>query len=285
MRLDALVAESRRFLAEAGIADAALDSRLLVCGILGLSTVQLIADGGRLVGDADVQKVKEAMTRRAAGEPVHRILGHRAFHGVTLALSLETLEPRPDTEALVDLALSLTGPDSGPLSILDLGTGTGAILLALLDKMANARGLGIDASEDAIRTARANAAANDLADRADFCVSDWFSAVSGKFDLIVSNPPYIPSREISGLQMEVRLHDPVAALDGGEDGLDPYREIAARAGDHLAQGGILAVEHGFDQAQDVTAIFEERGFRRVGAARDHGGNERALAFDKPAQKG
>lgn len=285
MRLDTLLAESRHLLDAAGVSGAALDSRLLTGGLLALSTAQMITGGDRDIGADDVGRVRAAMARRAAGEPVHRILGRRAFHGVSLALSPATLEPRPDTEALVDLALSLVPSLPQPLRILDLGTGTGAILLALLQEIAEARGLGIDISAEAVATASANAAANGMSSRAEFAVSDWFAAVPGTFGLIVSNPPYIPSGEIGGLQKEVRLHDPAAALDGGPDGLEPYRVIAASARGHLAEGGVIAVEHGFDQAAAVAAIFADHGFCPLARARDHGGHDRTCAFAADTAKG
>ncbi len=279
MRLDRLLAQSRAMLAEKGISEAADDSRRLVAGLLGLSTTDLIARGDKPVDEAGVAAVLEAIAKRAGGMPVHRILGRRSFHGVELSLSPETLEPRPDTEALVDLVLGHLPSRDAPLSILDLGTGTGAIALALLAELPNAHAVMTDISRGALETALANARLNGLADRASGMESDWFSHVSGRFDVIVSNPPYIPSKDIEGLSREVREHDPMAALDGGADGLDPYKVIAAGARSFLSPGGMVAVEHGHDQSSDVRALFEAQGFRLRSSMRDHGGNERALAFD------
>lgn len=279
MRLDVLLAQSRAMLADKGIPEAADDSRRLVTGVLGLSMTDLIARGDRPVDAACVASVLDAIGKRASGVPVHRILGRRSFHGVDLALSAETLEPRPDTEALVDLVLVLLPDHNAALRILDLGTGTGAVALALLAELPKARALMTDISHGALETALSNARLNSLADRADALESNWFSDVTGRFDVIVSNPPYIPTSDIAGLSQEVRDHDPMAALDGGPDGLHPYRVIAAGARAYLNSGGIVAVEHGHDQSSDVRALFEAKELRLVAAARDHGGNDRALAFE------
>ena len=283
MRLDDLLTKSRRMLADAGVAEPGTDSRILLAGLLGLDMTRLIADGDRHVESGQAGHVLAAMARRAAGEPVYRILGRRSFRNLELSLSPATLEPRPDTEILVDLVLpmlqAMVRRGIRP-RILDLGTGTGAILLALTDEVPQASGLGVDISAGAVETAEANAKAAGLADRAAFRVSDWFTAVEGVFDVIVSNPPYIPGKEIDELEREVRDHDPRAALDGGADGLDPYRIIAARAGAFLAEGGVIAVEHGFDQRDSVCRLFGESGYNVAKAARDLGGHDRAILFER-----
>jgi release factor glutamine methyltransferase len=224
--------------------------------------------------------VQDALARRIAHEPVYRILGHRAFYGLDLRLSPATLEPRPDTEALVDLCLPfLRGRvAAGNCRILDLGTGTGAIALALLSQIPEATAVGTDISAQALETAAANADINGMKDRFDPIVSDWFSAIEGQFSLIVSNPPYIPTEDIGMLAPEVRDHDPAKALDGGTDGLNAYRRIAAGAAGHLEAGGRVAVEVGFDQRRAVSAIFEASGLAPIESARDLCGHERALMF-------
>ncbi|KMO27620.1 SAM-dependent methyltransferase, partial [Methylobacterium tarhaniae] len=172
-----------------------------------------------------------------AGEPVARIIGAWEFWGLPFGLSSDTLVPRPDTETLVEAALGLgLGPDA-PHRLADLGTGSGCILVALLTEWPQAVGLGIDRSPGACVTARANAARNGVADRAAFAVGDWASALSGPFDVVVANPPYIASEVIAGLSGEVRDHDPRLALDGGADGLDAYRTILAQVPRLLAPGG------------------------------------------------
>lgn len=281
MRLDALLAESRRTLGDAGIGEPGTDSRLLVCQLLRLDTAALIAGGDREVDAEQVKRVRAAVARRAGGEPVHRILGARAFRNLVLSLSPDTLEPRPDTEILVDLVLPHLRRmvrDGRAPRVLDLGTGTGAILLAILDEVPEATGLGVDISPGAIATAAGNAAAAGLDSRASFLVSDWFSAISPVFDVIVSNPPYIPTDDIADLSRDVRDHDPRAALDGGADGLDPYRLIARQAREHLAAGGLVAVEHGFDQREAICRLFTESGYNVAEAARDLGGRDRAILF-------
>lgn len=278
-----VLAAARRQLADGGIADAAQDARALVSGILALSSTAIFTDGARVLGEAEQAAIAAVIDRRLAREPVHRILGHRAFSRLDLALSPETLEPRPDTEVLVDTLVPYVRKilvETGGCRILDLGTGTGAICLALLDLVPGATGVGADLSAGALETARRNADLNGVADRFEAVESDWFAAVTGAFDIIVSNPPYIVRSVVGTLDDEVRLFDPILALDGGEDGLDAYRAIAAGAGDHLRENGLVAYEIGYDQKDAVTAIMREKSFARVEAVADLGGNDRVLVFVK-----
>jgi len=279
--LGALHREARGRLAEAGIDNAALDARLIVEHFTGTSRAEGIANPGCPVGAHGVAAVCDALRRRIAHEPVHRIFGHREFYGLDLRLSSATLEPRPDTETLVDLCLPFLRERAAAharCGILDLGTGTGAIALALLSQIPEAVAVGTDISAEALETALSNANITGLKGRFEGIVSDWFEAVDGRFMLIASNPPYIRTRDIEALALEVRDHDPVKALDGGMDGLDAYRAIAAGARRHLEEHGRVAVEIGFDQRQDVIAIFEVEGFELGRSARDFGGNERALMY-------
>lgn len=281
---EALTAARRR-LAQAGIAEAGQDARVLVSGILDLSSTAIVTDGSRRLGEEEARAVEAAVERRAAREPVHRILGRRAFSRLDLLLSPETLEPRPDTEILVDTLVPHARrivDGEGTCRILDLGTGTGAICLALLDLVPGATGVGADLSAGALETARRNAQLNGVADRFEAVESDWFAAVTGAFDIIVSNPPYIVRSVVGTLDEDVRLHDPILALDGGDDGLDAYRAIAAGAGDHLRENGLVAYEIGYDQKEPVTAIMHEKGFVRIDAVADLGGNDRVLVFSKAA---
>ena len=276
------LAAARRRLSEAGIADAAQDARLLIAGLLKLSSTAFVIDGARPLDASEQAAIDAALARRAAREPVHRILGHRAFSRLDLVLSPETLEPRPDTEILVDTLVPYAQGlvADGGCRILDLGTGTGAICLALLDLVPGSTGVGADYSAGALETARRNADINGVADRFETVESDWFSAVTGVFDIIVSNPPYIVRSVVGMLDEDVRLYDPILALDGGEDGLDAYRAIAAGAGDHLRENGLVAYEIGYDQKDSVTAIMHEKGFVRIDAVQDLGGNDRVLVFSK-----
>ncbi|ESW89785.1 peptide chain release factor N(5)-glutamine methyltransferase [Mesorhizobium sp. C280B] len=278
-----LLREARNRLTAAGIADPALDARLIVEHFSGTSRTQAIADPGRAV-DADVTAVIEAaLRRRIAGEPVHRILGYREFYGLRLSLSPQTLEPRPDTETLVEAILPFVkamAAREGGCRILDLGTGTGAIALALLSAVPAATATGVDISQEALATAMRNAGELGLAGRFTALKSDWFEKVSGRYHVIVANPPYIPSDDIGNLQDEVRGFDPRQALDGGVDGLSPYRKIAAGAAAYLELQGRIAVEIGHTQHQQVTEIFSAAGYRSVGVFRDLGGNDRVLVFER-----
>ncbi len=276
--------KARVFLTRAGIETAALDARLLVEWMTGTDQLEAIRNPNRLIDEPTVALLDSVLTRRINGESVHRIIGKRAFFGVELVLSPDTLEPRPDTEALVELVLPFLREriaEQGIADLIDLGTGTGAIAIALLDQMPQLRAVGADISTGALDTARCNAHLAGVSDRFAGLQTDWFSAVSGSYDLVISNPPYIPSIEIVGLQPEVALHDPVRALDGGPDGLDPYRIIARHSRRHLRKGGAVALEIGYDQRGDIEAIFAKANFVLNGVQKDIGGLERALLF-KPA---
>ena len=231
-----IVSLVRRTLESAGVDDSLRDARLIVSHVAGLRLLDLVTSPRQLVGDDVKVKALELADRRARGESIHRILGHREFYDLDLIISKETLEPRPDTEILVDALLPyMEKLSSGrSLRILDLGTGTGAICLAMLSNSQNTTGVGVDISENALETATLNAEKNGLATRFTGCHSDWFSAVEGEFDVIVSNPPYIRSDVINTLDVVVKSFDPPRALDGGMDGLEPYRVIAGQAGEYLA---------------------------------------------------
>lgn len=236
-----------------------LDARLLVGHALGLDAAGLIVHADRPVSDADVARIIALAERRIAGEPVARIVGEKEFWSLPLRLSPETLVPRPDTETLVEAALAFVrreGREREPLTILDLGTGSGAILLALLSELPAATGVGVDIAESAARTARENAERLGLARRARFVVADWAAGILGRFDLVVSNPPYIRHEEIPGLPLEVRRFDPDIALNGGADGLAAYREIINGLEAILAQEGRAFLEVGADQAAVVAELAE-----------------------------
>lgn len=214
------------------------------------------------------------MARRLAREPVHRILGRRAFWTLDLAISPAVLDPRPDSETLVEAALALAPRPCA--RVLDLGTGSGALLCALLTEWPEASGLGVDRSVEACRVARRNVEACGCGARALVVAGDWGAALAGPFDVVVSNPPYIRSDDIAGLDPEVRDHDPALALDGGADGLAAYRAIAPLAARLLAPGGLLAVEVGWTQGEDVAGLLAQAGFGEVGRRRDLGGHDRVV---------
>jgi release factor glutamine methyltransferase len=245
-----------------GNESAELDARLLVGAALGLDLTGLITAALRLLTADEATRLEDFARRRLKGEPVARILGHKEFWGLLLKLSAATLVPRPDTETVVELALELLRADGAlnrPLRIADLGTGSGAILLALLSELPGAFGVGTDISEAALRTARGNARHLGLASRAGFVACDYATALSGPFDLMVSNPPYIRSADIAGLSIEVREHDPLLALDGGMDGLDAYRALIPQAARLLAPGGALVVEAGHGQSGEIQGLIDAAG--------------------------
>ena len=213
----------------AGLDNAALDARVLLLAALDIGASELAHPPGRKASTGEEASRLGAWTaRRLAREPVARILGEREFWGLPFELTAETLVPRPDTETIVETALSLFPDRHAPLRLVDLGTGSGCLLVALLHELPQAIGVGIDRSPDAVRTARSNARRNGVGSRSLFVVSDWASAIGGGVDLIVSNPPYIASDVVESLDLDVREHDPRLALDGGADGLDAYRIILAR---------------------------------------------------------
>lgn len=279
--LASLLLLARKQLDDAGMDSAALDARLIVEHFSRTSRTDAIARPDLPITRDISAAVEAALDRRLAGEPVHRILGVREFYGLKLALSPDTLEPRPDTETLVDAVLPFARAvvsRQGSCRILDLGTGTGAIALALLSEVPEATATGTDISDGALATATTNALSLGLGVRFSASKSSWFGEISGRYDVIVSNPPYIPSRDIEFLQREVRDFDPRRALDGGEDGLDPYRIIANGADAFLNQGGIVAVEIGSTQNADVAQLFSKEGWQFSKAEKDLSGNDRVLVF-------
>jgi release factor glutamine methyltransferase len=266
------------------IESAELDARILVGAALGLDLTGLIAAAARPVTAAEAARLEDLARRRLTGEPVARILGLREFWGLPLQLSAATLVPRPDTETVVELSLEMLHAIRDPgrrLRIADIGTGSGAILLALLSELPEAYGFGTDISAAALRTASGNAADLGLADRAAFVVCDYAAALSGPFDLVVSNPPYIRSSDIAGLAIEVRDHDPVRALDGGADGLEAYRTLIPQAARLLAHRGALVVEAGHGQSSDIQGLMTAAGLTLERPPKaDLAGIQRAVAGRK-----
>ncbi|OBQ57854.1 peptide chain release factor N(5)-glutamine methyltransferase [Mesorhizobium erdmanii] len=281
--LGLLLREARARLTSAAVDDPELDARLIVEHFSATTRTQAIAEPERNIDRNAIAAIDAALTRRAGGEPVHRILGYREFYGLHLSLSPDTLEPRPDTETLVEAILPFvktTAAREGVCRILDLGTGTGAIALALLSAVPAATATGVDISAGALATAARNAGRLGLGDRLTTVRSDWFEKVSGRYHVIAANPPYIPSTDIGNLQDEVRDFDPRLALDGGVDGLNPYRIIAAEAARFLEAESRIAVEIGYTQRNEVTDIFKAAGYASAVAMRDLGGNDRVLVFQR-----
>jgi release factor glutamine methyltransferase len=275
----AILAAAVRRLAGAGVDDAAGDARALFVAATGIDRLALLVDPDRPVDGDAALRFAAMVDRRAGREPVHRILGAREFWGLPFRLSADTLEPRPDSETIVAAALdAVADRRTAALRVLDLGTGTGCLLLALLSELPAAWGLGTDRAAGAALTARANARALGLDRRASFLVADWTAPLAGRFDLVVSNPPYIPDATIQTLAPEVRDHDPRAALAGGPDGLAPYRIIAADLPRILAAGGSAVFEVGSGQADDVARIGRGAGLDVASVRADHGGVARAVVL-------
>jgi release factor glutamine methyltransferase len=271
-----MVAQALR---DAAIEAPELDARILVGHAVGLDHTGLAAAATRPLTATEAQTLAALVTRRLAHEPVARIVGVREFWGLPFRLTPNTLVPRPDTETVVEAALAAVDTSSGRATVrrlADIGTGSGALLLALLSELPHAAGIGTDISVRALAAARRNARDLGLAARAQFVACDFAAALAGGLDLIVSNPPYVTTGEIATLAPEVRDYEPVLALDGGTDGLAAYRNIAVQAGRLLAPDGLLIVEIGLGQADDVTAIFRAAGLMVKGIRNDLAGVPRAL---------
>ena len=267
--------------AKAGIEDASIDARLLLCAAAGFDHVALIRDPDLPIEEEAAELALAMAQRRLAREPVSRILGERSFWSFDLLVTPAVLDPRPDTETVVDGALEVLGERQGEaLSVLDLGTGSGAILCALLDVFPQARGLGVDLSKEACAVARENIARCELNQRGQVRQGSWDAGLPGPYDLVVSNPPYIETAALAGLDPEVRLHDPMLALDGGPDGLTAYRDIAALLPALVAPGGYAILEVGQGQAPAVMGLLTARGFADVRAKCDLAGVERAVIGQK-----
>ncbi len=274
-------AEARQDLAQrfraAALDEPQREAALLVAAACGARLVDLIAEPDATL-DAAAATLETFAKRREGGEPLSRILGRREFWSLEFSISPDVLDPRPDTETIVEAALRALRERRGePLRVLDLGVGSGALLCALLSELPAARGIGVDLSEAAARIARANVEALGLAARAEVRVGEWTAGLDGPFDLIVSNPPYIPTADLAGLAREVRDHDPRLALDGGADGLDAYRALAPPIARLLAPTGWFFLEVGAGQADDVKAIAVDAGLADVTTCRDLGGIERVVA--------
>ncbi len=270
-------------LEEAGVEDPRRDARLLIAAALEVGPEHLIAEPERVLDDAEAARIEASIARRAAREPVSRILGRRGFWNLELEITPDTLDPRPDSETLVAAVLDRIGAQGlmgAPLSVLDLGTGSGCLLLALLSELPAASGLGLDISAAALEVARRNARKLGLSHRARFAVGDWAGdcavGLDGSWQLIVSNPPYIREGEIGDLAPEVARYDPILALTAGSDGLDAYRKLLPRAAGLLGRGGMLALEVGRGQQDAVTDLLAASGLTPLGRYRDLGGIERCL---------
>jgi release factor glutamine methyltransferase len=276
--IGACLEEGARRLAKAGIPDARREARLILAHALGIGAATILGYPERAVADAG--RFDSLIARRAAREPLSHLTGRREFWSLEFEVTPETLDPRADSETLVEAALAAIADRQAPLSVLDFGTGTGCLLLALLSELPNARGVGIDIAEQTLAVARRNAAGLGLAERVQFAIGDWGGALAGPFDLIVSNPPYIPAGEISGLQPEVADFEPRRALDGGVDGLDAYRRLGPDISRLLRSGGVAVLEFGLGQGDAVARLMAAEGLAPQGFMADLAGHDRCLTLAK-----
>jgi len=276
MTIGELLGGAAKRLTDAGVEDARRDARILLAAALGIDTGALLARDDQAASPETMQRFDAMIARREGREPVARILGRRGFWTLDLAVTPDTLDPRPDSETVVEAVLARVKDRAAPLRILDLGTGSGCLLLALLSELPKAWGLGVDRSPGAAQAARANAAINRLDTRTSVMVGDWTASLDGRFDVVVSNPPYIEHEAISGLMPEVRLYDPVAALDGGLDGLDAYRAILADLPRLLAPGALVAFELGQGQGPAVGSTMAAAGLAGIETRPDLAGIGRCI---------
>ncbi|WP_421708399.1 peptide chain release factor N(5)-glutamine methyltransferase [Algihabitans sp.] len=273
----ALSAATRRLKA-AGVEQPRRDARLLLSDALGLAPERTLVEPDRPIGESEWAVFQAFVERRAAREPVSRILGRREFWGLTFRISPDTLDPRPDSETLIEVALERLSDRRAPSRLLDLGTGSGCLLLALLSELPNAVGLGLDISTGAVAVARGNALDLGLSGRAGFGVADWTAGVTGPFDLVLCNPPYI-ARD-AALEPEVADYDPPNALYAGSDGLTAYRRLLPTLSPLLAPEGCVLLELGAGQADAVAALGEAAGFSDMTLRADLSGTLRCLALSR-----
>ncbi|EJF89990.1 protein-(glutamine-N5) methyltransferase, release factor-specific [Bartonella vinsonii subsp. arupensis OK-94-513] len=281
--LNNIIRKTQEKLCTQGISEANLDAKILVELVTGTNTLDRISQPDLCLSFEQITQLERAIQRRISGEPVYRIIGKREFYGISFALSQDTLEPRPDTETLVDLVLPLLKKHeekSRKTTILDMGTGSGAIAIAILKQIPQSYATAVDISEDALKTATKNAKNAEVLNRFTPLLSDWFNSVTDQFDLIISNPPYIPEADIQYLAKEVRLHDPLRALVGGKDGLDFYRKLSHEAANYLNTKGFVAVEIGYSQEKEVCNLFEKNGFQCLEMRKDLNDIPRALLFTR-----
>jgi release factor glutamine methyltransferase len=275
-----LLKQASEQFASLGIETAAIDARLLFQAASGLRHENIVAEPDLVVPPEVAARFSMFIERRSRFEPVSRILGNREFYGRSFRVTADVLDPRADTETLIGAALGLV-KGKEPLRILDLGTGSGAIAVTLLAELPEATAVASDLSAAALAVARGNAEALGVAGRASFVQANWFEGIGGRFDLIVSNPPYIPFSDIAGLAPDVREFDPARALDGGPDGLEAYRRLANGAGGHLSPKGHIILEIGAGQENAVNDLFTGQGFDRESRHFDLVGHVRCLVFTRP----
>ena len=273
--VESIVSEAAASLTRAGCDEPRRRARQLIAGALDLSAAELLMRGEHRLEGSQSQQLRNFITRMAAGEPLSRILGRREFWGLDFELTPDTLDPRPDSETIIEAVLARVGRGAS-LRLLDLGTGSGCLLLTLLSELPIATGIGVDISEGAVATARRNAESLRLNGRSSFLVGDWGGAIAQRFDVVVANPPYIATSALRDLPQEVRLYDPPQALDGGDRGLAAYQRIIGLLPVLLAPYGMFVAEIGRGQAADVVALLKEHALACEAIERDLSGIERCI---------
>ena len=276
---------TKQYFTDKGVENPRLDAEVLLCAVLKCERITLYVDFERPLSDTELAQFKQYVVRRAAHEPLAYILGEKAFMRNMFKVTPDTLVPRPETELLVESIVMAAEAVGGDVKILDIGTGSGAIIVSLLDYLPQAKGVGVDISVGALTVAKENAVAIGVVERAGFLRSDVYSALplDKKFDIIVSNPPYIPAADIVGLAKDVQ-NEPIGALDGGEDGLDFYRRITKEAPLHMVEDGLLAFEIGIYQGEAVAEMCKAAGFGAVAIRKDYAGIERMVFAAKEGGK-
>ena len=278
MLLSELQKKITKILAEGGIETNSLDARIILREIFNFDEKELILNSDLILSESKISKVQKIITRRLNFEPVSKIFGKRDFYNSTFSISDDVLDPRPETENIVEIANNFI-LEKGYESFIDLGTGSGCIILSILKENKNLTAVGLDISIDAIDIAKKNSKDMNLEKRSSFLVSNWLSSVYNSYDLIISNPPYIPSDEIITLSKTVKNFDPLISLDGGEDGLECYKEIAQDINRVINKNGRVILEIGYNQAHDVIKIFESKEFKLLKIYNDINGLNRILTFD------
>lgn len=270
------IAAALQRLDDAGVETPKRDAEVLLCHALACDRAYLIGHRDDALGEKPARVFDDLVTRREAREPVSQILGTREFWSLDFGVGRAVLSPRPESETLIEAVLDSVADRSKPMRLLDLGTGTGCLLLTLLHELKASTGIGVDASDDALAMARDNAQRLSLDDRALFQSGDWAKGLTESFDIVVSNPPYIETATLAALAPEVALWEPATALDGGADGLDGYRRIVMQVGSILTEQGIVVLEHGPDQADAIAALADQAGLSLIERRRDLEGRERCL---------
>lgn len=278
MLLSELQKKITKILAEGGIETNSLDARIILREIFNFDEKELILNSDLILSESKISKVQKIITRRLNFEPVSKIFGKRDFYNSTFSISDYVLDPRPETENIVEIANNFI-LEKGYESFIDLGTGSGCIILSILKENKNLTAVGVDISIDAINIAKKNSKDMNLEKRSSFLVSNWLSSIYNSYDLIISNPPYIPSDEIITLSKTVKNFDPLISLDGGQDGLKCYKEIAQDINRVINKNGRVILEIGYNQAHDVIKIFESKEFKLLKIYNDINGLNRILTFE------